>query len=273
MMHAQRGYICEKNKVVIMANENTQLPKSKKDSYLESFRAKHPDWKDDDEEGFYGALAEDDASSAEKMSGYEEREKQLTDALSGNAMNAALFVDAMDGTPVPLALLKRFPEEIKAWMDDPENAEALEKTFADHAGKIEENRKLQEEKDKNNAETNAMLDGLVDSGEYTEDEINECLKYLGTIAVGLMADKCEKEWIDFARKAINHDTDVQAARSEGEIAGRNANITAQRKDSQKGGNTHSGLGTANAAMTKAPAVQPKSNKRDMWAGAKINKLN
>ena len=267
-------YFCAKNNCKIMENETTQTAKSKKDTYLDGFRQRHPDWKDDDEEGFYGALSADDASSAEKMKGYEDREEQVTKALAGSPMNAALFVDAMDGTPIPLALLKRFPEEIKAYLNDPDNAEALEKTFEEHAKKVEDNKKLEEEKAANNAETNAMLDGLVESGEYTEDEINDCLKYLATIATGLMVDKCDKEWLDFAKKAINHDKDVDAARSEGEIAGRNANIKAQRKETAKAAENHAGLGTSNAnAVRGGNSVQMPRERKTMWAGAKVNKYN
>ena len=55
------------------------MPKSKKESYMEGFRKKYPDWKDDDEEGFYGALADEQKAWDEERSGYESREKEVSD--------------------------------------------------------------------------------------------------------------------------------------------------------------------------------------------------
>lgn len=261
-----------------MANETMETPKSKKDTYMEGFRQKHPDWQEDDEEGFYGALSADDASSAEKMKGYEDRESQVSDALAGSPLNAALFVDAMNGTPVPLALLQRYPEEVKAWMDDPENADALKGVFESHAKKIEDNKKLEEEKAKNVEESNALIDEMIANGEMTEDEVNQYLDFLGNIGVGLMMGHVEKEWLLAAKNAINHDNDVNAAKTQGEIDGRNANISAQREGKRMGSGTHASLGSSNANTKLTPketsnAISGGNRGGSIWDGMKTNKLN
>lgn len=260
-----------------MANETIETPKSKKDTYMESFRQKHPDWQDDDEEGFYGALSADDASSAEMMKGYEDREAQVSEALSGSPLNAALFMDAMDGKPIPLAILERYPEEVKAWMDDPSNADALKKVFEDKANKIEENKKLEAEKEANKEESNKLIDEMIASGEITEDQVEEYLKFLGNIGAGLMMNHVEKEWLLAAKNALNHDADVSAAKTQGEIDGRNANITAKRQEKKLGGNTHAGLGGSNAAQKlssrETAMATSGSARKSMWDGMKTNKLN
>lgn len=260
--------------------ESTEKPaaKSRKETYMEGFRQKHPDWQDDDEDGFYGALSDDDAARDEEINGYRSREDELNSAMDGSVLNSALFVDMMNGTPVPLAILERYPDEMRAWIDDPQNIDAVKKAFEDHAAKIEENNKLKAEADKNLEETNAVIDEMIANGEIKdEDEANSLLEFLGKIAVGMMQNHIEKEWLTAAKNALNYDNDVAAAKTQGEINGRNQKITAQRMDNQRGGNTHSGLGSSNAGQ-KLNARETReatggSQKRDMWGGMKVNKLN
>ena len=263
-----------------MTEEAAPAPtaKSKRDAYLEGFRKKHPDWKDDDEEGFYGALSDDDAAREEEMNGYKSREEELSTALSGSPLNAALFLDAANGTPIPLSILKRYPNEVKAWMDDPENSEEIEKVFTDLAERMEKNKQLDEEAQKNLEETNALVDQMIADGEIKdEEEANQLVEFLGKIALGLTTNHLEKDWLIAAKNAINHDTDVEAARSEGEIAGRNAKITAQKKESKRGASNHTAMGSSNAGQQLSARetrnATGNTGKRDMWGGMKVNKLS
>ena len=81
-----------------------------------------------------------------------------------------------------------------------------------------------------------------------------------------MENKYNAEDFDLAYNAINHDTDVAAARAEGEVAGRNEKIAAARRDRN-----------ASVAMPPAPIgsqggrarernIAPKAD--SPWAGIK-----
>lgn len=249
---------------------------TKKSAYMDGFRKRHPEWKDDDEEGFYGALAADDEETQGRLKGYQDREDKLAETISSSPMNAALFMRASEGTPIPLAVLQAYPEEMRAWIDDPANEEAVKKAFEDHANKIEENRKLKAEADANLEETNKMIDQMIADGEIKDDdEVNELLAELGKIATGLMMNHVEKDWLIAAKKAINHDADVEAAKTQGQIEGRNQKITAQRKESAAPAGNHAGLGSSNAGQQLSrrdtAAATGRGGKRDMWAGMKVNK--
>lgn len=250
--------------------------KSKRDSYLEGFRKKHPDWQDDDEDGFYGALMEDDAAMDDQMNGYKSREEELSTALSGSPLNAALFLDAVNGEPIPLSILKRYPNEVKAWLDDPENSEAVEGVFQNLADRMAKNKELDAEADKNLQETQALMEQMIADGELaSEDEANAVVELLGKIAVGMTMNHLEKDWIIAAKNALNHDTDVEAARTEGEINGRNAKIEAKRNSNSKGAANHTNLGSSNAGqrLSAKETSAATGGKRDMWDGMKVNKLN
>lgn len=251
--------------------------KSKRDAYLEGFRKKHPDWQDDDEEGFYGGLADDEAAMNEQMNGYKSREEELSTALSGSPLNAALFLDAVNGKPIPLSILERYPDEVKAWMDDPENGDAVQAAFQGLADRMAKNKELDAEADKNLEETNALFEQMIADGELSgEDEANQIVELLGKIAVGMTMNHIEKEWIIAAKNAINHDTDVEAAKAEGEINGRNAKIEAKRNSASKGAANHSGLGSSNAGQrltAKESRAAAGGEKPGMWDGMKVNKLN
>ncbi len=250
--------------------------KSKRDSYLEGFRKKHPDWQDDDEEGFYGALADDDAAMNEQMNGYKSREEELSTALSGSPLNAALFLDAVNGEPIPLSILKRYPNEVKEWMDDPENADAVQEVFQNLADLMAKNKEFDAEADKNLEETQSLIDQMIADGELaSDDEANSVVELLGKIAVGMTMNHLEKDWIIAARNALNHDSDVDAARTEGEINGRNAKIEAKRNSGSKGAANHTNLGSSNAGqrLTAKENRAASGGGRNMWEGMKVNKLN
>lgn len=264
-----------------VAEGNAEAPvKSKKDTYLEGFRKNNPDWQDDDEEGFYGRLSDQEAAWNSERDGYQKREKEVTDAIAnGGVLNAALFNEVLAGTPIPLALAKKYPEEIMDWLNDPNNTDKLEAALQSHADTVKKDSELDEEAKKNLEETNALLDEMVANGEIKDDEeCNQLLEFLGKVATGLMMNHLEKDWLIAAKNALNHDADVEAARTQGEIAGRNEKISAQRKATQRGGNTHSGLGSGNAGQRLTPketkqALGENTGRRSMWAGAKVNKLN
>lgn len=277
-MNTGAGTAVDAAGMVADGSDATPAKKSRKESYMEGFKKKHPDWQDDDEEGFYGALTDDNAALEEEMNGYKSREDEINSALDGSVLNAALLVDAMDGTPIPLSILERYPDEMRAWIDDPQNMDAVKKAFEDHAARIEENKKLKVEADKNLEETNKVIDDMIANGEIKDDdEANTLLEFLGKIAVGLMQNHVEKEWLTAAKNALNYDNDVAAAKTQGEINGRNQKITAQRMDNQRGGNTHSGLGSSNAGQRLSARETREATgsgvKRDMWGGMKVNKLN
>jgi len=262
--------------------ETTPAPaKSKKDTYMEGFRKNHPDWQDDDEEGFYGALSEEADAWGKEREGYQAREDEVSNAIAnGGAVTAALFGELMNGTPIPLALLKRYPNEIKDWLENPENVDAVEKVMQDNAAAIEQDKKLKEEADANLEESNKMIDQMIADGEIKDDEeVNDLLKFLGEIAIGLTVNQIKKEWLIAAKNAINHDADVEAAKTQGEIDGRNAKIVAQKAESKKGNNTHSGLGSGNAGQRLSQKETAKitgnggTGRRDMWANMKTNKLS
>lgn len=252
---------------------------SNKMKYMTGFKQRNPDWADDDEEGFYGALNDERDAWDKERGAYQQREDEITGAMSGSILNAALFNEAMKGTPIPLAVLKRYPDEFKAWMDDPSNTDAIEKIFQEHAEAIAENKRLEEEAQNNLTETNATIDKMIEDGELKgDDEANELLKFLGEIAVGLMSNHVEKDWLIAAKKALHHDEDVDAARAAGEIDGRNAKISAQRKSGQRGQETHTGLGSGNAGQRLSPAearaaTGAQGGRKSAWDGMKINKLN
>ena len=269
----------EDNNIEPEQQQETAAAMSKKDSYMKGFREKHPDWQDDDEEGFYGTLSDEAAANEEKMKGYQDREDELSKALSGNVLNAAILMDAVNGKPIPVSLLERYPDEVRAWMDDPSNADQLKKVMEEHAKKIDENKKLQEEANANLEESNRVIDEMIASGEVKdEEEVNSLLQFLGNIANGLMMNHVEKEWLIAAKNAMNHDSDVEKAKAQGEIAGRNQKINAKRMEASNGTGNHPGVGSSNSGRGLTPqetrsAFRGNRGGGSMWDGMKTTKLN
>ena len=81
-----------------------------------------------------------------------------------------------------------------------------------------------------------------------------------------MENKYAAEDFDLAWNAINHDSDVEAARAEGEVAGRNAKIVANRRDRQTAGTMPPAPTGGQGAATKER--KPQAGEENPWAGIK-----
>lgn len=175
-------------------------------------------------------------------------------------------------------------EFIQAWMESGDPRTALVQTFGDELGMSEEAqgnfkgeldswRERKSENDRLEAEAKTNWDNSLSALEEWGDAKGLSLEQKRDVMLRLLAitfngmeNKYSAEDFDIAYNAINHDTDVAAARAEGEVAGRNEKIAAARRDRN-----------ASVAMPPAPIgsqggrarernIAPKAD--SPWAGIK-----
>lgn len=144
-------------------------------------------------------------------------------------------------------------EFIQNWIDTGDPRTAIINTFGDDLGMGEEARErfkdqlagwrerkaandaLQAEADSNYQASLAALEEWGNAKGLSLEDKRDVMIRLLTITFNGMENKYSPEDFDLAYNAIHHDSDVAAARNEGEVAGRNAKITAARRDRNMAG--------------------------------------
>lgn len=174
-------------------------------------------------------------------------------------------------------------EFLQKWIESGDPRTALIETFGDDLGMNEESRsqfkdqlaswqqrKAENEALEAEAEENwqTSLNALEEWGNakgLSLEEKRDVMLRLLAITFNGMVNKYEPEDFDLAFKAIHHDADVEQAREEGEVNGRNQKIGAARRERNAAG-----------AMPPAPTgrqggsmAEPKPEKKSFWG--EVNK--
>lgn len=169
-------------------------------------------------------------------------------------------------------------EFIQKWVETGDPRTALVETFGDDLGMSEDARSQftaqlegwRERKSANDAleseaETNwqnslAQLEEWGNGKGLSLEQKRDVMLRLLSITFNGMENKYGAEDFDLALNAINHDSDVAAARQEGEVAGRNQRISAARRDRATAANMPPApTGRQGGAMS-----EPKPAKRSFW---------
>lgn len=229
--------------------ENTEVKKNNRDRYTERLKAKYPDREFADDEALFEQINEDCDSYDSELSGYREREKALSDLFASNPRSAAFLTDWRNGEDPIVGMIRKFGDDFKAALEDPEKQEALAEANKEYAQRIAEEEKFEEEYQKNIADTYEVLDKMQQEMGLSDEAIDGAMNFL----VGIMKDgilgKFSKESVEMALKAINHDADVELADREGEMRGRNTKIEEKLRKSGRSDGT-ANLGSKNSG-TKA----------------------
>ena len=214
---------------------------SNRDRYTERLKAKYPDKEFADDVAIFGQINEDYDGYDKELSTYKEREKKLSDLFASNPRSAAFLTDWRNGEDPIVGLIRKFGDDFKAALDDPEKQEALAAANKEYAKRIAKEGEYEEQYQKNISETYGTIEQVQKEDGLSDDEIDQAMEFL----IGIMKDgllgKFTSDSIRMAVKAIRHDSDVEAANHEGEIKGRNSKIQERLRKGERSD------GTANLA--------------------------
>ena len=220
--------------------ENTEV-KSNRDRYAERLKSRYPDKEFADDEALFGQINDDYDNYDKELSTYREREKALSDLFASNPRSAAFLTDWRNGEDPLVGLIRKFGDDFKAALDDPEKQEALAAANKEYAERIAKEGEYEEQYQRNIAETYNTIEQVQKEDGLSDDDIDQAMEFL----IGIMKDgllgKFSIDSIRMAVKAIRHDSDVEAANHEGEIKGRNSRIEERLRKGERND------GTANLA--------------------------
>lgn len=248
-----------------MAKSDNSKKPGARENLLSRARERYPDrnFADIGAEPAEGAADLDEAIDemltdfATKQATYDEHNNKLRDLLVTDP-DAAEFVQKWVETGDPrTALVEAFGDDLGM---NEESREQFKDQLAGWRERKQANDALEAEAESNWQASLSALDKWGDAKGLSLEQKRDVMLRLLAITFNGMENKYSEEDFDIAFNAINHDTDVAAAREEGEVAGRNERIAAARRE----------RGVA-ASMPPAPTGrqggsmdEPKPKKKSFW---------
>jgi hypothetical protein len=210
-----------------------EVKKSMRDMFAERLRSRYPDREFADDEAMYGQAGEDYDEYERQLNGYRESERKLTDMFDKDPRSAQFIADMARGEDPWIAVIKRVGSDgIIELINDPAKQEAYAAANKEYAERVAKEKQLEAEYNANMAESQRIREEL--DALYGEATVDAALAVIDQMSKDALMGKVTKEAIEMAMKIVNHDADIANARSEGEVAGRNAKIVEQQRRRSEG---------------------------------------
>lgn len=208
--------------------------KSKRELALERLRGKYPEETFDDDEQIFGRINDEYAQYDSELAGYKEREGKFSNMFTSDPRSARLMMEWKEGTDPAVALMRLYGEDIKAALDDPEKQDAIAEANREYMERVAKESEYEKEYTSNLTNSINTLEKIQQELGLSDEQIDEAMKLLITIAKEAMLGKFTEETIRMAIKARNYDADVAQAGAEGEVRGKNTRVTEQLRKPKRG---------------------------------------
>lgn len=234
----------------------TQTPttptKSKRDLFGERLKKKYPDREYADDEALFGQINDDYDEYDNQLGQYKERENRLTDLFSKDPRSAQFITDMAKGNDPWLSLIERIGiDGVTDLMNDPSKQEAYAEANKKFVERLAKEKSLEDEYQTNIAESMKLLENVQQERGISDDTLDAAMDLIMRITHEAILGKFTSETIDMALKAINHEADMNNARTEGTVAGRNAKIEEKLRKPTTGDGQPNLAGSNNAPTRKS----------------------
>ena len=230
-------------------NENQ---KTKRELFAERLKSRYPDREFADDEAMYGQAGEDYDAYENELSGYRERESKLEELFAKDPKNAQFLADMARGEDPWLVVIERLGTDgITELLNDPEKKAAYEEANKRYAERLAKEKEIEAEYDRNMEESQRVREEL--DAIHGVEAVDAALGVIDQMTKDAIMGKVTKEAVEMAMKIVNRDADLANARSEGEIAGRNAKIEERMRRQQTG----DGMPQMGGATAPAPAPKKR----------------
>ena len=249
-----------------MANIDTQSVKSSREQLRDRMASMYPDRNFSGEMGENGESGADDLDQAilEKLDElssnqdtYTAKNKALSDLFYGDPLSAEFVQKWIETGDPRTALVETFGDDLKDLASEEGRSQFPEalKSWRDRRA---ENDSLNAEAEANWSKSLEDLESWGnEKGLTNEQKVNVMIRLVGVAANGIV-NKYEPADFEMAWKEMNYDTDMNNARQEGEVAGRNAKIDENRKRRQAAGMMPPTLNGQGAHVEERKPVAPQS---------------
>ncbi len=238
-------------------NQQTAKP-THKERYQGRYREMYPELDMENEDAFY----ESANANLDELESYRKHNNDLIGTFNNNKAFASMLMAAKNGEDPYEWMASNLGADISELLSDPEYAKKISeaaKKFNDSQAKGEASRK---EYEANVQNTLAELQKIQqETGWDNEKCYNLASKVYDIIDQGTKG-LITAETFRMVMNGMNYDDDVKNARSEGEVAGRNAKISEQLKKEQKPEGIPPSIGTAKGQAS----AKNQQKKKSYWEG-------
>lgn len=228
-----------------MAKADNQVVKTKRELMTDRLKGRYPDMDLADDEALFGRISDDYDEYDKNISGYQEREKAMSDMFQKDPRSASFLQNWRNGGDPAVELVRNFGTEIKEAIDNPERQEEIAAANKEFVERVAANEKLEEEYNKNIDETLNTIAAIQEEQNLKDEEIDAVMELLMNIYKDGIMGKFTRETIEMAMKALKHDEDVAAAAHEAEVRGKNATVEEKLRKPNKQGDGVTALGGKN----------------------------
>ncbi len=202
-----------------------QEVKSKRDLVGERLKTKYPDREYADDEALFGQINDDYDEYENTLKEKTDAENKLTNMFSEYPHSARFISDMANGTNPWVAMVEQLGMDgITDIFENPKYKEELAKAQEEHVKRLTKANDLEKEYNTNLSASLEMLQAAQEELGLSDEQVDQAVDLLMAIANDAIVGKFSRESFDMALKALNHDTDMAAAREEGAVEGRNAKI-------------------------------------------------
>lgn len=227
--------------------QNTQPVKSRREQFGERLKAKYPDREYTDDEALFGQIDDDYADYENQLGEYRGREERMAKLMTDNPQAAQFISDLANDQDPWIAMLKRIGADgVTDLMNNPEKQAEYAEANKQYVERLAKEKQLEEEYQSNFAESMNVLGQIQQERGLSDETIDAAYDLIRQISDDAIVGRYSRETVEMALKALNHDADMENARSEGETAGRNAKIDEQLRKPQQGDGMPRGGGGNNA---------------------------
>lgn len=248
-------YLCHRiihhfTKKIIMAEQ--QEVKSKRDLLGERLKTKYPEKDYADDEALFGQIYDDYDEYENTLKQKGEAESRLTNMFSQYPHSARFIADMASGVNPWVGMVEQLGMDgITDIFDNPEYKEELAKAQEKYVERMAKSKELEDEYNVNMGGTLEMLREVQSEMNLGDEQIDQAVDLLMGIGNDAIVGKISRESFLMALKAINHDADMENARTEGALDGRNAKIVEQLHKPKPTDGVPMLAGSNNAPVTKS----------------------
>lgn len=258
-----------------MQKVDNEVVKTKRELALERMKAKHPEVEFADDEAIFGQINDDYEDYDKRVADFEEREGAMAKMFASDPRSAGMLMSMRKGEDPAVYLVRQFGEEIKDVIDDPERQEEIAAANKEYMERVAKEGEYEKEYTANLEASLAYLDELQGKTGMSDEDIDKTMEYLITIVKDGVMGKFSPEAIEFARKALNYDSDVAQAAHEGEVKGRNEKIEEKLRKATTSDGTASLDGKSTKARKPAPvsmgALDRFNDTKNIWERGNVKR--
>lgn len=197
-----------------------------RDQLVGRMKSKYPDRNFDNTDGQNNQNSLEQ-SVIEALDEYDSNTQRLTDLFNGSTRSAVFLNALASGADPAAAMYKAYGKDAYDAFTSGDASELIASIEAEDAKNRADDEAFEKEKAENLAASFEALDQWGNEKGLSEDEKVEVFMRFYQILSDAIVGKYSPELFEMGWKADHYNDDVEAARKEGEVAGRNANIKAK----------------------------------------------